>query len=109
MHCINHIAQLGRLAPELQNQGFRVLAIGASDGESFEQTAAAFGARVDVLNDRDRIVYNRYGFGKIARLVQRSGTAVVDKSRVIRYLHRTANPKQSLKKDELLSALNAMT
>ncbi len=96
------------MAPELENRKFRVLAIGASDGESLEQTAAAFGARLDVLNDPDRLVYNRYGFGKIARLVQRSGTAVVDKSRVIRYMHRTVNPKQSLKKDELLSALNEM-
>ena len=106
MYCLNHIAQLGRLAAELNSRGFQVLVVGESDGESAEQAAAAFSAHVHLLTDAGRSVYKLYGFGKIARVVQQSGTVVVDRHRVVRYLHRTPNPKNSLKMDELLAALD---
>jgi len=109
MQCLNHIAQLGRLVGDLAQRGFRVLVIGGSDTPAAREAVEAFRGTLDIFFDPSRTVYRSFGFTRIIGILQKSGTVVVDSNGKVRYLHRTSNPKHSLRKDELLRVVESMT
>jgi peroxiredoxin len=108
MFCLNHFAQLGRMSDALTEHDTTVLAIGGSELKAAKRVSDLFESPVPVLADPTRSTYLAYGFTKVARLIQRSGTVLVERTGVIRYLHRSTNPQSSLKKDELWSAVRAV-
>lgn len=105
MYCLNHLAQLGRMYDELQGRGAQVFVIGAAPHAKASHIAEIFKSPFAILADPSRSTYMAYGFSKVLGLIQKSGTVLVDRAGVIRYLHRVANPQHSLKTDELLEAV----
>ena len=51
---------------------------------------------------RYRAVYRRYGLDKVLIALQRSGTFLIDKQGIVRYIHQVTNPQASVEKDELM-------
>ena len=52
--------------------------------------------------DPDRAVYRRYGLDKVLIALQRSGTFLIDKQGIVRYIHQVTNPQASVEKEELM-------
>lgn len=92
MQCRSHVAQLGRLYPELQAADGDVLVI---LGDSPER-AASYGTSLHVpfpiLADPTEVVYHRFGLHKALLLIQRTASVIVDRNGTIRYLKRATNP-----------------
>jgi peroxiredoxin len=92
MQCRSHVAQLGRLYPEVQADGGDVLVI---LGDSPER-AASYGRSLHVLfpilADPTEVVYHRFGLHKALLLIQRTASVIVDRTGTIRYLKRATNP-----------------
>ena len=108
MYCLNHIAQLGRMQEELRRNGIQVLAIGPATIDKASHVAEVFKSPFPILADPTRSVYQAYGLSKVVGLIQKSGTTLVDRGGIIRYLHRVTNPQKSLEKEELLQAVAAL-
>ncbi len=53
-----------------------------------------------VLADAEREVYHRYGLDKVAFLIQRTASLVVDRDGVIRYVKRATNPMTWLQESQ---------
>lgn len=79
-----------------------MLVIGGGDREAAERTSKSLKLPFPVLADPDREVYQRYDLTKVLIAVQRSGTFLIDKQGVMRYIHQVSNPQASLDRDELL-------
>lgn len=54
-----------------------------------------------VLADPGRAVYRGFGLDKVLFVIQRSAVVLVDKQDLIRYIHRSTNPYETLNEDEL--------
>ena len=54
-----------------------------------------------VLADPGRVVYRGFGLDKVLFVIQRSAVVLVDKQDLIRYIHRSTNPYETLNEDEL--------
>lgn len=93
---------------ELQSHSVQVFAIGAAPTAKAAHIAEVFKSPFPVLADPSRSAYLSYGFSKVLGLIQKSGTVLVDRGGVIRYLNRVAKPQNSLKKDELLAAVGQL-
>lgn len=91
-----------RARPKLEQHKAVALSIGAGGVGAARLAARMLRLTHPLLADRDRDVYRRFGFDRVLQVLQRSGSAVVDKSGVIRYLHRTSNPRDALRLDEIL-------
>jgi peroxiredoxin len=102
MQCRSHVAQLGRLYPELQAAGGDVLVI---LGDSPER-AAGYGTSLHVpfpiLADPTEVVYHRFGLHKALLLIQRTASVIVDRNGAIRYLKRATNPGTWLQESQEL-------
>src|SRR5712691_5034243 len=55
-----------------------------------------------------RAVYRRYGLDKILIALQRSGTFLIDKQGIVRYIHQVSNPQASVEKDELMQEVEQL-
>lgn len=102
MQCRGHAVQLGRMYEELQAQDTEVLVIGGGNREAAERTSKSLKLLFPVLADPDREVYRWYGLDKVFLTIQRSGTFLIDKQGVIRYIHQATNPQASVDRAELL-------
>jgi peroxiredoxin len=67
-----------------------------------ERLSARLKLPFPVLVNPDRTVYRRYGLDKVLIALQRSGTFLIDKQGIVRYIHQVTNPQASLEKEELL-------
>ena len=54
-----------------------------------------------MLADPGRAVYRGFGLDKVLFVIQRSAVVLVDKQDLIRYIHRSTNPYETLNEDEL--------
>ena len=108
MFCLNHLAQLGRLYDELRAKETDVIAIGGSGANAASRIARLFRTPFPVVGDPNRTAYRAYGFAKTALVIQQSGTVLVDRNGIIRYVHRVANPQHSFPRDELLRAVDEL-
>ncbi len=55
-----------------------------------------------VDQDPDLAVYRSYGLDKVLIALQRSGTLLIDKQGIVRYIHQVTNPQASVEKEELM-------
>ena len=83
------------------------LVIGGGSGAAARMAARLLKVPFPVLYDTERSVYRAYGFGRAAGMIQQSGTVLVDRERIIRYVQRGLNPFEALDSDALLRVLDA--
>lgn len=99
---------MGRLHERLLEQNTSVLVIGGGDIAAAAEVAERYKLPFPVLADHNRSVYRDYGFNKQLWIIQQSGTVLVDRDGVIRYLKQATNPYEALDKQELQEAVAAL-
>ena len=104
-----HAAQLGRKSGELRKAGVEVLVIGPGGRGAASAYRRMTRLPVPVLADERREVFRAYGFEMKLRVLQQSGTALVDHNGVLRYVRRATNPQNALDLDELLDAVHGLS
>jgi peroxiredoxin len=87
---------------QLRAQDTEVLILGGGNRKGAERLSARHKLPFPVLVDPDRVVYRRYGLDKVLIALQRSGTFLIDKQGIVRYIHQVTNPQASVEKDELM-------
>jgi peroxiredoxin len=92
MQCRSHVAQLGRLYPELQAAGAEVLVILGDTPERAARYGTALRVPFSILADPTEAVYHQFGLHKSLLLIQRTASVIVDRDGTIRYLKRATNP-----------------
>jgi len=61
-----------------------------------------------VLVDPDRAIYRHYGLDKVLLAFQRSGTFLIDKQGIVRYIHQVTNPQASVDENELMQEVKKL-
>jgi peroxiredoxin len=104
MQCQRHAVQLGRIYEQLRARDTEVLILGGGSRKGAERLSARLKLPFPVLVDPDpeRATYRRYGLDKVWIALQRSGTFLIDKQGIVRYIHQVSNPQASVEKDELM-------
>ena len=109
MQCRSHVAQLGRLYKDFQAAGAEVLVILGDTSERACQYAETLKTPFPVLSDPDRAVYQLFGLDKVAFVIQRTASVVVDRNGLIQYIKRSVNPMIWLQESrELLEFVKGM-
>lgn len=85
-----------------------MLAIGPRGEAAAALAAEKMGVPYPVLADPGRQAYRAYGFTKSLWIIQQSGTVLIDREGVVRYLRRSTNPQKSLDEQALLRHLEAL-
>jgi peroxiredoxin len=99
---------LGRLNTRIEAAGAKVLAIGPRGQAAAALAAKKMGVPYPVLADPGRQAYRAYGFTKSLWIIRQSGTVLIDREGVVRYVHRSINPQNSLDEQALLRHLDAL-
>jgi len=109
MQCRAHVAQLGRMYSDFKNAGADILVILGDTRERAIKYAEGLKVPFPVLADPDRVVYQAFGLDKVAFVIQRTASVVLDREGVIRFLKRAANPMTWLQESrELLEFVEGM-
>src|SRR5438874_7927131 len=90
---------------QLRARDTEVLILGGGSRKGAERLSARHKLPFPVLvdPDPDRAVYRRYGLvDKVLIALQRSGTFLIDKQGIVRYIQQVTNPQASVEKDELM-------
>lgn len=104
--CRAHARRLSAQKIRLKSYGAAVAVIGPGTREEAAKLAAKMKKPIPVLADETGEVAAAYGFRRVLfRTVLQSGTVVVDRDGVIRYVRRVTNPSASLDEDGLFLAL----
>jgi peroxiredoxin len=90
----------------LAAQEVEVIIVGGGSLKEAQQLATTHKLPFAVASDHDRSVYHSYGLHKALGLLQRSGTIVVDKQGIMRYVQRSTLPTGSMDKVALLNSLS---
>ncbi len=85
-----------------------VLIIGGGGRALAGITARLVRVPFPILIDRDRQVYRAYGFERVIYLIQRSGTVLIDRAGIVRYVRGSANPQGALDPDELRERIRSL-
>ena len=80
MQCRSHVAQLGRLYPELQAAGAEVLVILGDSAERAARYATTLHVPFPIVADPPEVVYHRFGLHKALLLIQRTDLGNSDAS-----------------------------
>jgi peroxiredoxin Q/BCP len=83
---------------QLRAQETEVLLLGGGSRKGAERLSARHKLPFPVLVDPDRAVYRRYGLDKVLIALQRSGTFLIDKQGIVRYIHQSPIPRLPWKK-----------
>jgi peroxiredoxin len=99
---------LGRSTDDLAARDTRVLAIGKGTTRGATRVASMLKVPFPVLADPSGDAYARFGFAKSLLVIQQSGTVLIDRAGIVRYLHRATNPGDALDMYELTEAIKAL-
>jgi peroxiredoxin len=103
-----HVAQLGRMNDELRAHDADVIIIGGGGRLRAGLAAKLLRVPFPILADPDRSVYRAYGFERIAYLIQRSGTVLLDRDGTVQYVRGSANPHGALDREELMERIQRL-
>ncbi len=106
--CILHAVQLKQAQAALEELGTALIIVVPGTLEQAGKIAKLLRATFPVLADPDRRAVRRFGLGRWLLLMQRSGTAVVDRDGRLTYMRRSTNPVGALDLAELLSAVRKL-
>src|SRR6266566_3485847 len=89
---------------QLRARDTEVLILGGGSRKGVGRSSAGLQLPSPVLvePDPERAVYRRYGLDKVLIALQRSGTFLIDKQGIVRYIHQVTNPQASVDKEELM-------
>jgi len=104
MQCRTHVAQLGRMRQEFGNAGAEVLIVLGDSLERAAKYAEQLKAPFPVLADPERTVYRAYDLDRVAFVIQRTASVIVDRKGRIRYIKRATNPMEWLRESRELLA-----
>ena len=93
---------------QLRARETEVLILGGGNRKGAERLSARLKLPFPVLVDPDRIVYRQYGLDKVLIALQRSGTFLIDKQGVMRYIHQVTNPQGSVDEEELMREVDQL-
>ena len=82
-----------------------VLVLGEGGLDEANRVANLTNAPFPILADPKRLMYEKFSLHKIFSQWQRSASVVIDKSGIIRYINKAADPRKSMEIDKLLSFL----
>lgn len=109
MQCRAHVAQLGRMVQDFQNARADILVILGDTQERAVKYAEQLKIPFPVLADPERAVYRAFDLDKVAFVIQRTASVIVDHEGVIRYIKRASNPMTWLQESrELLEFVKGM-
>lgn len=109
MQCRSHVAQLGRMYEDFQAAGAEVIVILGDTPERAIKYAEQLKVPFPVLADPERRVYQALDLNKVAFVIQRTASVIVDREGVIRYVKRATNPMTWLQESlELLEFVKGM-
>jgi thioredoxin-dependent peroxiredoxin len=103
MMCLGHVRELKRLAASQPDTQF--LVIGGGSLVQARQLAQRYALNFPVLADPERVAYASYDLGKALGMMQRSGTAVIDRTGVLRLFLGSFNPLTSFLEKEVARVL----
>lgn len=106
--CRQHVAHLKRIYAAFQEKDTAVLVIGGGQKRDAEKLTHTFSLPFPVLADPDRSVYLRYSLDKALMFIQRSGTMVVDKQGILRYIQQAVAPSAALHAEAVLRAVKSL-
>lgn len=92
---------------QLAELGAEVVVLAPGTPAAAADLVARLAQPVRVLPDPSGQALDALGFRRVAGLIRRSGTLVVDRQGRLRYARRVTNPTASLVLDEVLEALRA--
>jgi peroxiredoxin len=104
--CRGHVNELNKIYSTLAAQGVEVIVVGGGSLKEAQQLAVTYKLPFPAASDPDRSVYHSYGLHKALGMLQRSGTIVVDKQGIVRYVQRSTLPTGSMDKTALLNSLS---
>ena len=82
--------------------------IGGGSYDAAQKVAARYKLPYSVFGDPERSIYQKFGFDKSMLVIQKSGTVLIDKAGIVRYINRASNPGASVNKVEILAAANGL-
>jgi len=106
--CRQTVSHLKSLYAELQAADVSVFIIGGGDHKYAEQLATLYKLPFPVLADLKREVYAQYGLHKVVRLNQQSGTYLIDKQGILRYMRQATLAFQSFSARDLMQAVKEL-
>lgn len=100
---------MGRLNEEFIKAGAQILVILGDSPERARQYAETLKTPFPVLSDPDRAVYQLFGLDKVAFVIQRTASVVMDRDGLIQYIKRSVNPMTWLQESrDLLEFVKGM-
>jgi peroxiredoxin len=109
MQCRTHVAQLGRLYPDLQAASAEVLVILGDSLEHAKRYGSSLHVPFPILADPDHTVYHQFDLHRAMLVIQRTASVVVDRDGIVRYIKRAINPMTWLQESqELLEAVRQL-
>ena len=105
--CIVHAVQLGRVSPQLAALDTALLVLLPGSAEQARKMAKLIRASFPVLADPDQKAFRSFGLGRRLLLIQRSGSALVDRQGMLVYVRRSTSPHGALDLEALMAAAGA--
>lgn len=106
--CRQTVSHLKSLYAELNAANVSIFIIGGGDHKYAEHLATLYKLPFPVLADLKREVYARYGLHKVVRLNQQSGTYLIDKHGILRYMRQATLAFQSFSARDLMEAVRQL-
>ena len=103
MICLGHVREMKRLS--IAHPGAQFLVVGGGSVDRARALADRYKLNFPVLADPERRAYASYDLGKALGLMQRSGTAVIDGSGVLRLFIGSYSPMSSFIEREVSRVL----
>lgn len=106
--CRQTVSHLKSLYAELTAADVSIFIIGGGDRKYAEQLAALYKLPFPVLADLKREVYAQYGLHKVVKLNQQSGTYLIDKQGILRYMRQATLAFQSFSAKDLMEVVRQL-
>ncbi|MBA3817200.1 MAG: redoxin domain-containing protein [Parachlamydiaceae bacterium] len=106
--CRQTVSHLKSLHAELQAADVSTVIIGGGDRKYAEQLATLYKLPFPVLADLKREVYAQYGLHKVVKFNQQSGTYLIDKHGVLRYMRQATLAFQNFSARDLMEAVHQL-
>jgi peroxiredoxin len=106
--CRQTVSHLKSLYAELKAADVSIYVIGGGDHKYAEQLAVLYKLPFPVLADLKREVYAQYGLHKVVKFNQQSGTYLIDKQGVLRYMRQATLAFQNFSARDLMEAVHQL-
>ena len=107
--CRQTVSHLKSLHTELRASDVAIYVIGGGDHKYAEQLAVLYKLPFPVLADLKRDVYAQYGLHKVVKFNQQSGTYLIDKQGILRYMRQATLAFQNFSARDLMEAVQQLS